>query len=1454
MHNRMAQALTPDGVAQILRSSSNAGASHIAGDIAQSFIDQGTGRLADELRGNFFRSINLNWRPGYGGREDLVQIDTVMSLLDGNGTSLFGQAGLQTSDGEGGLHVGVGYRAQPAEAVLLGVNAFYDYLSNPEVSRYSIGLEARSPFMDLSGNWYQGLSDETLSDGRIAYSPDGFDVEFSGRLPHVPYLELTGRYYRWDGEGSDPADLQGAEYGLRFFPVPLFTLEGVYDKLSGGGDDVGVEALIHYEFGVPLSEQLQPERVTFQDDVWQRRFERVQRQYEQRVRYRGASSAPAPDLQFGTATATGVPLLFRVPADAVTIRIGWALTSAPSIALTGSPVDLQRNQLTAASGGRHSYDVTIANFDRNTSYRFTVSFRDADGDTVAPALTGDGPGSVVSTTTMNDGLMLRWLRPSGARSARISWAQANSLSQSGVQSADGAAVPLVENGDVTLNLTDTLCPPSGATALCAHTITDLQAGTQYAVTLQLYSSANAGGTPLNSSNVTLMTSGTRATSVLSVTATPGTISEGGAAATITLSASPAPNVRAGLMVPYTITGTGITSADYTLTDAAGNAVTSPVTIPIGETSVALTLTALTDTALAEDAEMLTWRLSAPQPNAGYTLASEPNERVTVTITDDAAPPVVSFAAGTVSTAEAAGTVAVTVQLSRSPDGELTIPVMTANGTATAPGDYTALTQNVVFAANASGAALMQTVSIAITGDDRDEVDETFTVAFGTLPAGAVTAGTPATVTVTITDDDSPAVSFMTGTLSVDESAGTVDVIVQLSASPSTQITIPVMTANGTATAPGDYTALTQNVVFAANASGAGLMQTVSITVADDNLDELDETFTVAFGALPGGVSAGTPATVTVTITDDDVPAVSFAAATAGAGESDGTVEVTVQLSTSPATVITIPVMTADGTGSAAATAGEDYTALTTDVVFAAGTATLTQTVNITITDDDRGEPAQTFTVAFGTLPADVVTAGTPAAVTVTITDDDIPTVSFTTATASVSEDAGPVAVMVQLSASPADDITIPVMTTNGSAIAGARADYTALTQNVVFAASASGAALTQMVSVTVLNDNLVEPDEMFTVAFGTLPSGVVPGARPTVTVTIVNDDTTSVGLGNANRSVDEGEEITLGVGLTTLSALDITIRIVYTDGTAEAGTHYTPAATSVTIAAGEGGVEWTLSTIEDDVDNTDRTFTVSIDTSTLPAGVMAVNATQTITIVDDDVPAMTVSFTTATVSFSENSSGLVPLVVMVQLSTSPADDITIPVMTMDGTAIAGASADYRALTENVVFAGGASGAALTQMVSIAVLNDDLVELDETFTVAFGTLPSGWEAGAHPTVTVTIVNDDTASVGVGSANRSVDEGDEITLAVGTTRLSAVDLTISIMYTDGTAEAGTHYTPAATSVTILAGDRDVQWTLSTIEDDVDNTDRTFMVSIDTSALPAGVIAAAHTTQTITIVDDD
>ena len=568
-----------------------------------------------------------------------------------------------------------------------------------------------------------------------------------------------------------------------------------------------------------------------------------------------------------------------------------------------------------------------------------------------------------------------------------------------------------------------------------------------------------------------------------------------------------------LIIPVeTANGTATAGSDYTALSSAS------VTFAAGATGAGLSKTVTVTIANdGMDEADETFTVSLGTLPSGVT-AGTPTS-VMVTITDDDVPEV-TFSSATTTVAEGAGTVEVTVRLDSSPLAQLVIPVRTANGTAIASagavtGDYTALSRDVTFAAGTS--ILSQTVAITITDDSIDEADETFTVSFGTLPTGGVvTAGTTNSVTVTITDDDVPEVTFTDTTAMVAEGVGTVDVTVQLDSSPLAQLVIPVRTMNNTAVAGSDYTALNRNVTFTAGATGGGLRQTVTITILEDNLDEADETFTVSFGTLPAGrVAAGADDEVTVTITDNDVPEVMFSAAAATVAEDAGTVDVTVRLDTSPLTQLVIPVETANDT----AMAGSDYTALNRNVTFAAGTGTLTQTVSITIANDGIDETDETFTVSFGTLPTGgVVTAGTPDRVTVTITDTDVPEVTFTDTTVAVTEGTTTVSVTVQLDTGPVEDLVIPVETADVVGGATAGSDYTALSRNVTFGAGATGVELRQTVSITILDDNLDEDSETFRVSFGTLPAGrVAAGTDDEVTVTITDDDVPEVTFSATDR-------------------------------------------------------------------------------------------------------------------------------------------------------------------------------------------------------------------------------------------------------------------------------------------------------------------------------------------------
>ena len=94
--------------------------------------------------------------------------------------------------------------------------------------------------------------------------------------------------------------------------------------------------------------------------------------------------------------------------------------------------------------------------------------------------------------------------------------------------------------------------------------------------------------------------------------------------------------------------------------------------------------------------------------------------------------------------------------------------------------------------------------------------------------------------MTITDDDNaPTLSIADKTIS-DETAVASNIVVTL-ASPSQQtITVDYATSNGTATAANDYVAANGTLTFAAGTT----TKNIPVTMVQDAIDELNETFTV----------------------------------------------------------------------------------------------------------------------------------------------------------------------------------------------------------------------------------------------------------------------------------------------------------------------------------------------------------------------------------------------------------------------------------------------------------------------------------------------------------------------------------------------------------------------------------------------------------------------------------
>ncbi|WP_228036148.1 Calx-beta domain-containing protein [Microcystis sp. LEGE 00066] len=384
---------------------------------------------------------------------------------------------------------------------------------------------------------------------------------------------------------------------------------------------------------------------------------------------------------------------------------------------------------------------------------------------------------------------------------------------------------------------------------------------------------------------------------------------------------------------------------------------------------------------------------------------------------------------------------------------------TLGGTATLNNDYTrtGTTNTVTFAANATTA----TVTVDPTADTIVEPNETviLTLASGT----GYTVGTTTPVTGTITNDDT-SVTLAVSPASVTED-GTTNLVYTFTRTGVTTNSLTVnYTLGGTATLNNDYTrtGTTNTVTFAAGSSTA----TVTVDPTADTIVESNETviLTLATGT---GYTVGTPNAATGTITNDDTT-VTLAVSPASVTE-DGTTNL---VYTFTRTGVTTNSLTVNYTLGGTATLNTDYTrtGTTNTVTFAAGSSTATVTIDPTPDTIVESNETVILTLATGTG----YTVGTTTPVTGTINNDDLSQLSINDITVVEGKDNNAILTVTVDNPNP-QPITFNYTTAPINATANV--DYTSKTGTITIAANTS----TATISIPILNDNLNEADEAFTV-------------------------------------------------------------------------------------------------------------------------------------------------------------------------------------------------------------------------------------------------------------------------------------------------------------------------------------------------------------------------------------
>ena len=896
---------------------------------------------------------------------------------------------------------------------------------------------------------------------------------------------------------------------------------------------------------------------------------------------------------------------------------------------------------------------------------------------------------------------------------------------------------------------------------------------------------------------------------------------------VILSADPERSVT----VPISRTNQGgATDGDY-----SGVAANTSVTFNSGDTEKSITFAA-TDDSVDDDGESVL--LGFGTLPAGVSAGSPAT--ATVNITDNDVPAVtVRYEQGSYTVGEGSSEV-IKVILSADPERSVTVPISRTNQDGATDGDYSGVAANASVTFNSGDTE--KSITFAATDDSVDDDGESVLLSFGTLPAG-VSAGSPATATVNITDNDVPSVTvrYEQATYTVGE-GNSVVVKVILSADPERTVTIPISRTNQGGATDGDYSGVAANASVTFNSGDTE--KSITFAATDDSDNDDGESVLLSFGTLPTGVSAGSPAMATVNITDDDVPAVTVryeqAIYTVGEGSSE---VIKVILSADPERSVTVPI---SRTNQGGATDG-DYSGVAANASVTFNSGDTEKSITFAATDDSDNDDGESVLLSFGTLPTGV-SAGSPAMATVNITDDDVPavTVRYEQAIYTVGEGSSEV-IKVILSADPERSVTVPINKANqGGATDG---DYSGVAANT--SVTFNSGEMEKSITFTATDDSVDDDDESVLLGFGTLPTGVSAGSPATATVNITDNDVPAVTVRyeQGSYTVGEGSSVVIKVILSADPERSVTIPISRTNqgGATDGDYSGVGANASVTFNSGDTEKSITFAATDDSVD--DDGESVLLGFGTLPTGVsLGINGESTVNITDDDVPSVTVRYEQGSYTVGEGSS----VVVKVILSAVPERSVTVPISrtNQDGAT----DGDYSGVAANasVTFNSGDTEKSIT----FAATDDSVDDDGESVLLGFGTLPTGVSLGTNGESTVNITDDDVPSVTVRyeQASYTVGEGSSVVIKVILSAVPERSVTVPISRTNqGGATDGDYSGVAAnTSVTFNSGDTEKSITFAATDDSVDDDGESVLLSFGT--LPTGVSAGSPAMATVNITDDD
>jgi|GEM_PF-2265138 len=312
------------------------------------------------------------------------------------------------------------------------------------------------------------------------------------------------------------------------------------------------------------------------------------------------------------------------------------------------------------------------------------------------------------------------------------------------------------------------------------------------------------------------------------------------------------------------------------------------------------------------------------------------------------------------------------------------------------------------------------------------------------------------------------------------------------------------------------------------------------------------------------------------------------------------------------------------------------------------------------------------------------------------------------------------------------------------------------------------------------------------------------------------------------------------------STEEITVEVSTEDGTAVEDEDYEALnAETITFVAGVTKQTVNINLISDLISEEDENFFVKLDN---PQNAEVEQVEATVIIANDDKPSLSIA---SMVSVTEGEKGKANAEILVSLSASVSQTVTVAYKTTDGTAKStGTAADFVNTKGTLTFKAGET----SQKIIVPIVDDKLTEKNETFTVTLSSAKGALLDTSAAKSKITIVDNNSVAekpvLSVTADFSEVSEGEDANFTVNLSAPSTKTVTVKYAAANGSAKMGSDFEKTTGTLTFEPGETTQSVFVPVLFDDENEANELF--SLKLSSAKEATLNSKLSAAKVTILD--